>query len=826
MNFGFPTSRLRGFHAPVRRFAAGTAAAALLLLALPSPAAAAPTPTVTITDVTVTEGTGGTLDANFTIQAAPAPKPCCALQVSWATASGSATAPADFTASSGIVSLTKTGASKVVSVPVAGDAVDEPNETFAVNLTNLVGTPGRIGDAQGVATIADDDPIPLLSVNDVTVSEGNAGTATATFIASLSAASGRSVTLDWTTSAGSATAGTDYVAASGSRTIAAGSTTATIGITVKGDVLDEADESFGITLANPVNATIADGSGLATITDDDQPPLLWVNDVTITEGNAGTATATFDVTLSAASSYPVTLDWTTSAGSATAGTDYVAVSGSPTIAAGSTGAMIGVTVNGDVLDEADEFFGITLSNAVNATIADGSGVATIADDDPIPLLSVNDVTVTEGNAGTTTATFDVTLSSPSGQTVTVGWATGDDGATQPSDYAAVSGTLTFVAGDTSETIPVTVNGDITAELDEAFRFILSAPSNADLGDAEAVGTIVDDELQPVIDIDEPTIGEGQSGTAPVSFTVTLSHPAAWPVTVDWDTAAGTAGGGADYLDANGTVTFAPLDVSETVDVTVNGDGTFERDETFALDLSNATGAPIGDARGVATITNDDAQPIVSVTDVSVIEGNAGTSLLEFAVSLTVASGVDASFDFASADATATGGPDYVAAAGTLTIPAGETTGEVDVVVKGDLSYETNETLSLTLSDPADAVIGDGAAQGTILNDDKAPTAVTLRTVKKPRALVATGILESTTSGHRVTATLFRKQSGRFVKIRAKTVGVRSFRDRDGDGKTDGSYAATFLRPRAGGRYKVVVRFKGAGTYKPCGRTRVFKLPPA
>jgi hypothetical protein len=686
--------------------------AALFVLAVPAPAAAAPTPTVTITDVTVTEGTGGTVNASFTIQAAPAPKPCCTLQVSWATAPGSATTPADFAASSGTVSLTKTGGSKVVSVPVAGDAIDEPNETFVVNLTNLTGSPGRIGDAQGLATITDDDAAPTLSINDVTVTEGNVGTTTATFTVTLSTASGRAVTLDWTTSAGSATAGADYLTASGSRTITAGSTATTIGVTVNGDVLDEPNESFGFTLSNPGNATITDGSGLATITDDD----------------------------------------------------------------------------------------------------------------PLPLLSVNDVTLSEGDVGTTTATFTVTLSATSGRAVTLDWTTSDDSAVQPSDFTAASGTLTFAAGDTSETIPVAVNGDVTAELDETFRVILSAPSNADLGDDEGFGTIVDDEDLPVIDIDEPTVAEGQSGTAPVSFSVTLSNPAAWPVTVDWSTVAGTAAGGTDYLDASGTVTFAPMDTSETVEITVNGDGTYEGAETLALDLSDATGAPIGDAQGIATITNDDSPPVASVTDVSTTERNAGTSLLRFVVSLSGGSDIDASLDFATANITATAGLDYVAASGTLTIPAGAASGTVNVVVKGDAAYETDETLSLTLGNPGDAVIGDGGARGTITNDDKAPTTITLRTVKKPRALLAKGVLEPAKSGDRVTATLLRKRNGRFVRITAKRVLVRSFRDRDRDGKTDGSYVVTFLRPKTGGTYKILLRFNGTKTKKPCTRAKVFKLP--
>jgi hypothetical protein len=147
-------------------------------------------------------------------------------------------------------------------------------------------------------------------------------------------------------------------------------------------------------------------------------------------------------------------------------------------------------------------------------------------------------------------------------------------------------------------------------------------------------------------------------------------------------------------------------------------------------------------------------------------------------------------------------------------------------VKGDAAYETNETLSLTLGNPSDAVIGDGGAQGTITNDDKAPTTVTLRPVKRPRALLVKGLLEPATSGDRVTATLLRKRNARFVRIAAKRALVRSFRDRDGDGKTDGSYAVTFVRPKAGGTYKILLRFNGTTTKKPYTRADVFKLPPA
>jgi Calx-beta domain len=232
--------------------------AALFVLALPVPATAAPTPSVTITDATVIEGNSGTLNATFTIQVAPRPRNCCPLQVSWATAPGSAATPADYTSSSGTVSLTRVFSSRVVSVPVVGDVLDESNETFVVDLSNLVGTPGQIGDAQGLATITDDDPLPALSVNDVSVTEGNSGSTTATFDVSLSAASAKTVTVDWATADGSATHPGDYAAGSGTVTFVPGDVTETIAVTVNGDVTAELDETFRLVLSAPSNAVLGD----------------------------------------------------------------------------------------------------------------------------------------------------------------------------------------------------------------------------------------------------------------------------------------------------------------------------------------------------------------------------------------------------------------------------------------------------------------------------------------------------------------------------------------------------------------------------------------
>ena len=171
---------------------------------------------------------------------------------------------------------------------------------------------------------------------------------------------------------------------------------------------------------SPTNATIGDGLGLGTITDDDPLPTLSVNDVTVTEGDTGTVNAVFTVTLAQASGLGVSVDYATANNTAIAPADYTAASGTLTFAAGETTKTVTVLVNGDTLDEANETFFVNLSNPSNATIADGQGVGTITDDDAPSTLTINDVSVIEGDTGTTVATFTVSLSPVSVRFVLVG----------------------------------------------------------------------------------------------------------------------------------------------------------------------------------------------------------------------------------------------------------------------------------------------------------------------------------------------------------------------------------------------------------------------
>jgi Calx-beta domain/RTX calcium-binding nonapeptide repeat (4 copies) len=225
-------------------------------------------------------------------------------------------------------------------------------------------------------------------------------------------------------------------------------------------------------------------------------PEISIDDFALNEGNAGTTVFTFAVSLSAPSGLPITVDFATADGSATtADGDYLAANGTVMFPPGDVSETVDVTVNGDMTFEPDETFFVDLSNPQNATIADGQGMGTIVNDDPLPSISIADLAEFEGNAGTTSFVFTASLSDPSSQTITVDFATADGSATiAGSDYMATSGTTTFVPGDTSEPITVVVNGDTAVEPDETFFVDLSTSLNATIGDAQAVGTILNDDL--------------------------------------------------------------------------------------------------------------------------------------------------------------------------------------------------------------------------------------------------------------------------------------------------------------------------------------------
>lgn len=571
------------------------------------------TVSIAIDDVTVVEGNDGTTIARFTVSLSNTSSRDISVNY---TIANNTTDTSDLTSASGNLKFAAGETSKIIEVEINGDSFDEENETFFVNLNTP--TNAEIADAQGVGTIADDDGVPSLSINDVAIKEGN-GSTTAIFTVSLSNPTTETVEVKFATSDGTATESSgDYDSNSGTLTFNPGDgLSQTIEITVNGDRFNESDESFFVTLADAVNATLGKKQGQATLENDDSIPQISISDVRrIVEGSDGTVEATFTVLLSNPDSQPITVDYETADGTATtADNDYVSAKDQLTFEAGETRKAITVVINGDTKIEANETLFVNLSNAsANAKIADAKGSATIANDDVAPNISISDIAVQEGNSGTTKATFEVLLDKAASSPVTVNYTTLDETATAAdNEYIATSGKVTFAAGQTSQTITVLVNGDTRQESDETFLIELSNATNGTIAVDRAVGTIQNDDsdntnpVLPSLSINNISLKEGNSGTTNATFTLSLSAPSTESVTVNYATADGTAtAADRDYAAISlNSVTFNPGQTTQTITIAINGDINVESNETFRLNLTNPQNAVIAKGAGIATLINDD-----------------------------------------------------------------------------------------------------------------------------------------------------------------------------------------------------------------------------
>ncbi|CAG0959908.1 RTX-I toxin determinant A from serotypes 1/9 [Methylophilaceae bacterium] len=611
------------------------------------------------------------------------------------------------TTSSGSIPAGST--SVLVRVPVINDNVNELDETFTLTANVTSGNTSNTS-ATGTATIIDNDGLPSLSINDISVNEA-AGTAT--FTVTLSAASGQTVSVNYSSSNGTATAGSDYTVVTGTLTFTPGQTTQTITVPIANDTIFEGNETFNVNLSGATNATIADNIGVGTIVDNDAAPTIaTVSTASVTEGGNLVHT----VTLSNASSTSSTFAYSLTGTTATAGSDFntnasfsngVTLSGGIlTVPAGVTSFTVTYATIDDALDEPNETTALTVGGI--------TGVGTIIDNDATPSLSINDISVNEA-AGT--ATFTVTLSAASGQTVSVNYATSNGTATAGSDYTATSGTLTFTPGQTTQTITVPITNDTIFEGNETFSVNLSGATNATISDNTGVGTIIDNDAAPTIaNVSAASVTEGGN----LVHTVTLSNASSTSSTFAYSLTGTTATAGTDFSTAatfsngvslSGGILTVPAGVTSfTVTYATIQDTLDETNETTALTIGGVT--------GVGTIIDNDPTPSLSINDVSVNEA-AGTAT--FTVTLSAASGQTVSVNYATSNGTATAGSDYTAASGTLTFNPGQTTQTITVPITNDTLAEPNETFNINLSGAVNATIADSLGVGTILDNDQPPS---------------------------------------------------------------------------------------------------------
>jgi hypothetical protein len=398
------------------------------------------------------------------------------------------------------------------------------------------------------------------------------------------------VNINYTTTDGSATAGSDYTGIIGTLAIGPNKTSEVVLVDTTHDIAVEIDEDFTLDFTNvggPAdNVTLTANQGTATITNNDYA-VVSVSNPVVVEGNTATFTVTLDRVVAGGES--VSIDYTTTDGSANAGSDYTAVIATLTIPAGDISGIVSVDTTPDTIVEADEDFTLDLSNvggpADNVEITAAQGTATITDNDNYQ-ISVDDVTVDESGA---TATFTVSLDQAGDVDVSLDYATTDGSAVQPGDYTATSGTLTILAVSNSGTISVPILEDALVENDETFTVTLSnVVGPGVLADATGIGTITDNDQYSIAIANAPDVVEGNQSL----FAVTVSpaiHLGA-TVTVEYSTSNGTATAPGDYAAETNTILTITVDGTTQVFATVNtvNDNVDENTEDFGVTLSNAS----------------------------------------------------------------------------------------------------------------------------------------------------------------------------------------------------------------------------------------------
>jgi Calx-beta domain len=637
-----------------------------------------------------------------------------------------------------------------IQVPITNDTTYELQQSFQVETVGAEAntSPTTLGSNTTTVTIDDNDQMPKVTL-------GGAGQAAEgqdlSFPLTLSNKSEPAVTVVANTADGTATAGSDYTAAT-NQTVTFGPYTTSQALVVAtndDNLFEVSPETFTASIASPTDATLgATTSATGGITDNDTAPTVTLSPTSVTEGDSGTSTQTFTVTLNQAAGRPVTVNYATSDGTALATKDYTAASGSIVIPAGQTTGTFTVDVLGDTIHEGDEAFTVTLSSP-DATVSAGGSLGansvTITDDDALPTFSVNDVTSAEGNSGANAKTFTVTLSNASSTPIDMVYNTTDGTAVSTTsgiganDFVGVTGgTFTIPALATTKTFTVTVNGDTAYENNETATVAVDlAPGETDASSTVPLGqqhtgtlTITNDDAKPTLALNTQTGVEGTN--LRVTATVTGSTQVPVPLTV---TATGDSDDGLvpassddyDLTDVAGTVPAMTASGTKLALGTIElfRDNVYESTEAIKATVSGAN-APVS---STYNITDADEPPTLSIGDESIRE-DEGSVQLAVHVNFTgdtTSSERDITVPYRTVDGSAMAPEDYVAKNSTLIIPAGTTTGNINVTINDDALHETDQTFAVRLGPPAPSgvEVSDGIAFVNIQDDNDVATAPTL-----------------------------------------------------------------------------------------------------
>ena len=510
-------------------------------------------------------------------------------------------------------------------------------------------------------------------------------------------------------------------------TIAAGAASATIAVTPQNDTAVEVDETVVATLSASAAYTVGTpSSGTVTIVSDDVAlPTVTLAATTGTATEAGAVPGVFTVTRTGSTAAALTVSYTVG-GTATAGSDYTALPGSVTIAAGAASATIAVTPINDTLLEVDETVVVTLSTSASYAMgAPSSGTVTIVSDEVLPTVTLAATTATATEAGTSAGVFTVTRTGSTAAALSVLFSVGGT-ATPGADYLTLPGSVTIAPGAASATITVTPINDTLLEVDETVVVTLSPSAGYAVGGSgSGTVTIVSDEVLPTVTLAATTPTATEVGSVAGVFTVSRTGGTAAPLTVSY-TVGGSATAGSDYTGIGASVTIPAGATTATITVMPVNDTMVEGDETVVVTLSTSAAYTVA-AAGSATVTivSDDVLPTVSIAATTGTATEAGPSAGMFTVTRTGSTAATLSVLF-TVGGTATPGADYLNLPGSVAIPAGSATTTITVTPVNDTAVEGNETVVVTLSASAAYTVGaPGSATVTIASDDGAAATVSI-----------------------------------------------------------------------------------------------------
>lgn len=653
---------------------------------------------------------------------------------------------------SGTVDFAAGQTSVEITVRVAGDGHIELDESFSVELQARDGNT-ELTVASAETRIDNDDMGFSITPLAADKAEGNSGTTAFTFTVTRAGDLGSAALVDWSLS-GIANAA-DFVASSGTLSFAADEASKTLTIQVNGDLQVEADETFTVTLNNArlqdgTPQAVVDGTADGVIRNDDQGFSVNAEQASISEGNSSSKTVIYTIVRSGDLSGSATVDYQVigSNGGDAADTIGGLPTGSLTFAPGQSERTVSFVLRGDTRVEADEAFTLTLSNPSAGILIKPSDSTLVTNDDTNFSISAP-AAQNEGATGEVTEfTFTVTRSGVTTGTGSVQWRLDPATGINATDFQGnqddlgnnaglPSGTVSFAAGQTSQTITIRVRGDNTVESNESLQVSLFNPTGGTIeaGEGTASTQIVNDDASFSIAANAATQAEGNSGERDVVFTVTRSGSLSGARYMTW-----TLSGGLNASDlgvgqaSSGTLSFADGQSTATVVIRVRGDSNVEDDEAVTVTLSNpSANASIGTASATTTLTNDDASLSISPLSADKGEGNSGyveftftvtragytnqVSTVDWRVDPSVANSVNGA-DFSSSQVAGVlrdvDGIPY----GTVTFAAGETSKTITLRVAGDSQLESNETLRVLLENASPGnEIATASADGVVRNDD-------------------------------------------------------------------------------------------------------------